>query len=68
MSERFKSWWNNENYDREHMRRFREQRHSWDDLPDHIVATSMEFQVFAFGVACRDAWSEIKKALGVPGE
>lgn len=58
---RFKAWWRNENYDREYMRRFREQRHDWDDLPDEIVAQSLDFQWFSAGEAARDLWRELTK-------
>lgn len=51
---RLRSWWHNENYDQEHMRRFREARPDLDDLPDERVARLAQFQWFAAGEAVRE--------------
>lgn len=62
---RFRRWWVNANYDRDHMRRFYETHRDWSDLPPEVVANSMTFQMFAVGEAGRSVWSELKQAFGI---
>ena len=67
---RFRRWWVNADYDRDHMRRFYETHPDWSDLPPEVVANTWMFQMFAVGEAGRSVWSELKKALGItdPGD
>jgi transposase len=58
-----RSWWRNENYDRETMRRFREGRPEWFKVPDGEVARSFTYQVFALSEAVKDLRRELAKLI-----
>ena len=62
---RFKAWWRNENYDREHMRRYRERHPELSDLPDALVATLVGFAWFSLGEAMRDMRDAVVAELPV---
>jgi transposase len=61
-----RSWWRNENYDRETMRRFREEHPEWL-VSDGEAARSFTYQIFALGEAVKDLRRELAKLIDPEG-
>ena len=57
----FGRWWRNENYDREHMRLFRESRPEWSEIPDETVAQTINFASFVVDKAFGELRRSIRK-------
>lgn len=60
---RFRDWWTNANYDRAAMVRFKTERPDWSDLPDDVVARSLDFAAFEVAEAAAEAWGAIKSEV-----
>ena len=58
-------WWRNENYDPDHLRRFRDDYPGWWDIPDEAVVRSVTFAVAALGYGVGDLVEVVKREIGL---
>ena len=60
MGTRFRRWWRHENYNREDMRRFREENPDWNSLPNAVLAQTFASQALEL----RRRFEELGGVLG----